>query len=155
MLEEVGSSFASGTFPGYDDLVAGAFVCAHTWEENQMLLRSPFRRWLRLRTWGVFAGKFDVPAAVLAFHAYVRDGAEFPDVVSKPGEMKALAMPHLARLYLFLRGNGFSETEAMNMPLRVANLLYCAEAEQAGRLELVTDTFKEMVRRGQGQGVTR
>lgn len=150
MLEECDSSFVLGEFPTYADLVAGAFICAHTWRENQMLMRSSFRRWLRLRTWGLFAGRFDVPAALLAFHAYVRDGAEFPEVVEKPGEMKPLAMPHSARLYLFLRGHGFSEAEAMDMPLRAANVLYCAGAEQDGRLELVTDTFKEMVRRSQG-----
>ena len=150
MLEQIESSFVCGTFPGYGDLIATAFICAHSWEENQKLMRSPLRRWLTLRVWGALAGKFNIPAAILALHAYVRDGSEFPEVQEKPGEMRQLAMPHAARLYLFLRRSGFGDVEAMNVPLAVANMLYAADAEQAGRMDFVTDTFKEMIRASQG-----
>ena len=152
LLEQIQSSFVCGTFPGYGDLISTAFICAHTWRENQKLMRSPLRRWFTLRIWGIFAGKFNIPVAILALHRYVKDGSDYPEVQEKPGDMKQLAMPHLARLYLFLRTHGFGEHEAMDMPLVAANILYCAEAEQAGRLDMVTDTFKDMVRASQGGG---
>lgn len=150
LLEQIESSFVCGVFPSFDDLISSAFICAHTWEENQKMLRSPFRRLLTLKVWGWLAGKFNIPTAIMALHKYIQDGNEFPEVREKPGEMRMLAMPHLARLYLFLRSNGFSESETMNMPLLLANLLYCTDAEQDGRLEMITDVFKETIRRSQG-----
>jgi len=151
LLEQIESGFVGQSFPTYADLISGAFICAHSWAENQLLLRSPFRRWLMLKTWGLLAGRFNVPAAMVSFHAYARDGDTFPEVQQKPSsEVRQLASPRLARLYLFLRSKGFSEQETMDMPLNVANLLYCTDAEQEGRLDLVTDTFKEMIRLSQG-----
>jgi len=151
MLEQIENGFTSGIFPAFADLVSGAFICAHTWEENLKLNASTWRRWLRLKVWGVFAGKFDVPTAMLAFHGYVRDGDVFPETRDTPGEMRQLSAPRLARLYLFLRAHGFSESEAMNLPMNAANILYAAKAEQEGKIDLISDTFREMVRASQGR----
>ena len=151
MLEQIESGFVGAAFPSYADLISSAFICAHSWKENQSLMRSPVRRWLLLKTWGLLAGRFNVPSAMVSLHSYIRDGDVFPEVQQKASnEMRQLAAPRLARLYLFLRSKGFSEAEAMDLPLNVANMLYCTDAEQVGRLDLVTDTFKEMVRLSQG-----
>lgn len=149
LLEQIESSFVCGTFPTYDDLVSTAFICAHDWRENKKLLRSPLRRWMTCWLWGKLAGNFDIAKAVIELHQYIQDGNEFPEVRKKDG-MRSLSMPHSARLYTFLRGLGMGEDESMNFPMRAANILYCAEQEQTGRLELLADSFKEMIRASQG-----
>lgn len=126
-------------FPQFEDLIAGAFVCANTWEENQKLLRAPFRRWFTLKVWGLFAGKFDVARAIVALSRYIADGERYPVEIENPTSdqsSRQLYAPTSARLYRFLRASGFTETEAMNMPLPVAKFMDAATAEEAGTLEI-------------------
>ncbi len=141
LLARIGSAFVTrAMFPTFDDLISTTCICAHTWEENQKLLRSKWRQRITLRVWGTFAGRFDVPGAVVALWRYVNVGMSYPVDIDPPkqGEGRELCAPSSARLLLFLRRSGFSETEAMNLPLPFAHWLDAAGAEEDGKLNLVS-----------------
>lgn len=152
ILSQIDSGFTAGRFPTFEDLIAAAFVCAHSWEENNRLLRSPFRRWLRLKLWGALAGRFDIVAATVSMLQYVTAGDVYPDTEppKDPEAVRELAAPHSARIYLFLRSSGFSESAAWNMPCNVANWLHAARAEEDGKITLMSRqrrAFLEIARR--------
>lgn len=152
LLEQIGSAFAAlDRFPLFDDLIASAFICAHSWEENKRLRKSRFGRWMRLKIWGSLAGKFNIPLATIQFTQYAQDALRPPyDQQEHAGGMRELGAPESARLYLFLRGRGFSEAEAMDIPLTAAHWLYAAEMEIQGKIDLVGPTLCEAIRRAQG-----
>lgn len=147
LLQDMDSAFVTGRFPGHEDLIAAACVCAHTWEENLRLRESRLRRWLLLKTWGLLAGKFDIIAATATLLYYVRSSDYFPETEPPPrNSCRELSSPYEARLYLLLRGLGFSESEAMNMPLAAANLLYASEGETEGKIQLVHERTHAVIR---------
>lgn len=133
MLRATQSRYARGEFPLYEDLIAGAFICAHTWEENQKLLRSPLRRWLKLKLWGALAGKFDVVSAMLALSWHVKQGTQLPEQAKSKGiSVRYLISEWDTRLFSHLLSLGYSESEALNMPLMKANALFVAYLEESG-----------------------
>ncbi len=152
LLTSINSAFVCGQFPSFEELIAAAFICSHSWEENQKLLRSRFRRWLILKTWGLFAGKFDIPSATVSMLQYIQTGDTYPE--TEPPErsetMRELSAPALARLYLFLRRSGFSESEAWNMPCNAVNWMHAACSEEDGKISLMSRkrrSFLEMARK--------
>ncbi len=147
ILAQIDSAFTSNRFPIFEDLIAAAFVCAHSWEENNRLLRSHFRRWIRLKLWGAMAGKFNIAAATVSMLQYVSTGDVYPDTEPPKDteSMRELSAPHSARLYLFLRASGFSESEAWNMPLNAANWLHAAKAEEEGKITLMSSKRRKFL----------
>lgn len=148
LLTQIGSAFVTrDRIPLFDDLIASACICAHSWEENQKLLRSSWRRWLTLKVWGTLAGKFDIPAAVESLFDYVSKGEQYPADIDAPkgDSFRELYAPPSARLYFFLRSNGFSESEAMNMPLPCAKWLDAARAEELGHVNFISDRVKSVI----------
>ena len=145
LLEDVESCFVTGATPTYGDIVSAGVICAHGWKENQELRESNFKRWLTCRVWGLLA-KFDPLEEMRKLKKYVEDGNAFPDTIP-PKDGKRLAAPHLSRLYLFLRRLGFSDVESFDCPLVFANMIYAADLESEGKIELQNDDFKEMIRR--------
>jgi hypothetical protein len=136
LLRKIGNAFVVGGFPTYEHLVSAAFICAHTWEENQKLLRSRARRWLTLRAWGMAAGKFDVAAQTVALFDYIRHAREIPETKPAKGSgVRHLVSEWDARLFAYLRLIGYSDSEILNMPLQRANLLFVAHLEEAGLME--------------------
>jgi hypothetical protein len=152
LLTEIDSAFVAGRFPTFEELIAAAFICAHSWEENQTLLRSRLKRWATLKVWGTLAGKFDIPSATISMLQHIRSGDVYPDTEppEHPENVRELSSPAIARTYLFLRASGFSESEAWNMPCNVANWLHASKAEEDGRITLMTQKrrqFLELARR--------
>jgi hypothetical protein len=151
ILKELGNPviYHNG-FPTYEHLIAAAIVCAHTWEENQKLLRSRFRRWLIAKVWGLFAGKFDIAKETVRLKAYVINGMDFPEIKPpKRNSCRHLFSDDDTRLYSFLRLR-MTHSEAMNFPLRAANLMWSAHLEESGLLELKSqrdyDIEEKMIR---------
>lgn len=143
------NAFVSETFPHYEDLIAAAFICAHTWEENHELRRKPFQRWLRLKVWGGFVAlatwlaqklnrplPFNVLDEILAFKVYADAAQELPQYRQpKPGACKHLYSEWDTRLYAYLRSVNYSHAEAMNLPLLIAHRLFVAHLEDANKME--------------------
>lgn len=135
-LRAIGSRFVIGEFPLFEDLIAGAFICAHTWEENQMLLRSKWRRNARLKMWGWLAGRFDVPANLVALDSHIRSGQELAETVKSRGaSTRYLVSEWEARLFAYLRSIGYSDSEILNMPLLRAHALFVAYLEENNLME--------------------
>lgn len=139
-LQSIASPFLFGGLPSYEDLIAAAFICAHTEEENVRLMRSRCRAWLYLKVWGLLAGKFDIIESMAAMSQHVRTATEIPATKTQRGaKVKTLFSSWETRLYSFLRSIGYGHTEAMNVPMQVAHLLFCANLEERGAVEFKTD----------------
>lgn len=155
ILTQIDSAFVAGRVPLYEDLIASVFVCAWSWEENQRLAASPRRRWLHFKLWGLLAGRFDIPGAMLAFLNYIRTGDVFPETNSPDSDSttRELGSDQLARLYLFLRSSGFDDSSTWNMPINAANAMHAAKLEEDGKLSLIGPSRRallDLVRKQQG-----
>ncbi len=136
ILKQIGNAFVRNEFPTYNDLIAAAFVCAHTWEENQKILRTRFRKWLLMSVWGLLAGKFNVATQTIVLKMHVDGALEFPEQ-KKPtrgSSTRYLFSDDDTRLYSFLRTR-MGHSEAMNFPLRMANLMWAAQLEELGHMD--------------------
>lgn len=141
------SPFVVGGFPIFDDLLLGTIVCAQTWEENQKFFASRWRQWSTMKIWGLFNRRFDIPRSIVALKTYLDRSDVFPETEKGEGKTRELGTANSARLYAFLRSSGFSESEAWNMPLSVANILHAARLEEDGKLELVSGSRKALLDR--------
>jgi hypothetical protein len=121
LLRHLDSAFVTGGQKTYNDFLTAVFVCAHSWEENQKILRSRFRQWLQVKVWSAFAGNFNI----------ARETPEQKD--GKPGATRYLVSEWEARIYKFLRWVGCSHIEALDMPLAVAQAMFIAELEEGER----------------------
>jgi hypothetical protein len=122
-----------GRFPLYDDLILAAFVCSNTWQENLDMRRAPFRRWLRAWAWGRLAGKFDVAAELVKMATYVRDAEQTPEAKRQKGcSVRYIFSDWYTRLHAHLISLGFTEYQALDMPLAKANRLFIAHLEENG-----------------------
>ncbi len=132
LLRATGSRYVRGECPLFDDLIAGAFICAHSWEENQRLLHAPLRRWLRLKVWGLFAGKFDVLSQLLTLHWHIANATRLPEQAkaSSNSGVRYLCSEWETRLFAYLKSIGYSDREALNMPLALAHKLFVAYLEE-------------------------
>lgn len=140
ILRAMGNSFAVCGFPLYADLISAAFVCAHTWEENQKLLRSRWRRSMRLRVWGILAGKFNIIAQSAILFSHIYESSKLPETASNGGVRHLLSEWH-TRLFVYLRGIGYSDSQILNMPLATAQTLFIAYLEDEDKV-----TFKSRQR---------
>jgi hypothetical protein len=150
-LDFFGNGFVSGEVPTYPDLISGVFICSNSWAENRRYLRQQWRAKAILWAWGKLARRFSIPQAVKEFASYIESGNAFPEIKPAKGAKRAHS-PWTARVYHFLRSSGFSEAEAMNMPMVAVNVMYCAAAESEERMELLSGDFMEAIRRSQGGG---
>lgn len=136
LLRAMNNSFVTGNFPAFEDLISAAFVCVHSWEENQKLLRAPWRRWLFLKLWGKLAGRFDVTRQTLDLFAYIQSCVAIPETKKSSGSVvRYLFSDWETRVYSHLMSRGFTESEALNMPIGKANLLFISHLEETGSME--------------------
>lgn len=146
-LKHIDSAFVAGRFPTYEDLISAALICSNSWEENLSLFNFPLRLWIRLKIWGLLAGKFNVAMATIIFQDYVMQSDFFPEIEQPPANAcREISSPFEARLYLFLRRSGINESEAMNMPIGMANALFVTDAEDRDRLKLIADRTRDLIR---------
>lgn len=133
ILNAMRSSFVGGSPmpPAYDDLIASAFVCSNSWAENQRLLKSKFRRWVQLKTWGLLAGKFDIVTQSAILLDYVQSSTELPSLKNTRGGRQIWSTWE-TRLLKFLLSIGFTVESAMDLPLVQAHALFIAQQEEDG-----------------------
>lgn len=136
ILRAMENRFASSEFPAYEDLISAAFVCAHSWEENQKLLRARLRRWLFLKVWGLLAGKFNVAQETIQLFAYIQKCVEIPETKKSSGSVvRYLFSDWETRVLSHLKSIGYTESEALNMPIGKANFLFVSHLEESGKME--------------------
>lgn len=135
LLRRIRNSYVLGEYPQYQDLISAALICTHTWEENLKLLSSPLRRWLTMKLWGLLAGKFNVAVQTIVLLQHIQHGQEMADIKRTTGGVRYLVSEWETRLYAYLRTLHYTESEILNMPLRLANMLFVTHLEEDGLMD--------------------
>lgn len=131
-LRFIGSSFITSQ-PLPVDLAATAFVCSHTWEQNQKRLRTPARSAFTLSLWGLMTRKMSKKEASEVLHRYISEQLELPETKRAKGSgggVKYLLSEWETRLFSHLRMLGYNDSEALNMPIALAHILFVAQLEK-------------------------
>jgi hypothetical protein len=135
LLSHERSPFVSdGALPLFGDLIYAAFVCRHGWRDNLALRRSRFGRLVILRTWGLLMRRFNIAEEIARMALYVRGAMEMPPV-KETDNGRYLFSDWSTRVFAHLLSLGYTEAQAMDTPLAVANRLFIAHIEQAGLAE--------------------
>jgi len=142
-LHAYGNSFANGKEWTFSDLILGVLICSQSWTEWNRTRANPFLG-MFLKFWGWKAGRFNIAEEGKKFAAYIHAGSYHPEVNSPASGGKEMVSPWELRVKLFLmRELGLSETAAMDRPLNLAWLEYCAHGELNGSIELFSATDRE------------
>lgn len=138
-LSHLQSPFVSGELPDFDSLVEAAYVCAGTWRQNRRRIqRLDWLDRLTVWLWGKLAGRFDIMPEMAALSQYIRAACEIPEA-RKPKHGRRLYSEWNTRLYSHLRSLGYSDVDAMDMPLELAQKLFVAHLEETGSTEFMTE----------------
>ena len=117
--------------PTFQDLITSAFVCSNSWAENQASLKSGFRRWIKLKAWGLLAGKFDLVSQSAILLDYIQSSTQLPELKSKKSG-RPIWSTWESRLLKFLLSQGFTLNKALDLPLIQAHALFIAQQEEDG-----------------------
>jgi hypothetical protein len=138
MLHKLENRFVVGGFPHYEDLISAAFVCAHTWEENQRLVNSWRARWI-LWAWGKMAGRFEIPSQIITLHQAIRSAVEMPrQRKTSRGGTRGIISEWETRMFHQLRVLGYSDSEILNMPYARAQKLFIAHLEETDAMKFMS-----------------
>ena len=132
VLRHLGNSFVTEA-PTVADLPVAAFVCAHGWRENVRKLGKPGRvAWL-MRAWGFLTRRVNKGEEARALHAYIAEQMELPEMKrERGGGVRYLVSEWETRLFMHLRAMGYSDEQALDMPLARAQLFMVAKLEEDG-----------------------
>lgn len=162
VLRVLGNSFVTDA-PTAMDLPVAAFVLAHGWRENLRKLRRPGRVGRLMRWWGFLTRRMNKGEEARALHAYIAEQMALPELKRERGVgVRYLVSEWETRVFMHLRTLGYSDEQALDMPLARAHLLMVAKLEQDGacnfksRYELALDRAKldllERMERGEIAG---
>lgn len=132
ILRHLGNSFVTDC-PQVADLPVAAFVCAHGWRENVRKLRKPGTVAKLFRLWGFLTRRVDKAAEAAALHAHIAEAMELPEMKrERGGGVRYLVSEWETRLFMHLREMGYSDDEALDLPLARAHLFMVAKLEEEG-----------------------
>lgn len=144
-LLAAGNSFVIGEEWSFQDLILGVLVCSQTRAEWEKTKGNPFLG-LFLKFWGWKAGKFNIAEEGKKFARYILDGSYHPEVNLPASGGKELVSPWEVRLKMFLmRELHLTEAQAMDRPLSLAWLEFCAHGEVNGSIELFSEADRQSV----------
>lgn len=145
-----------------EDLILGLVVCSQTVEDATAFLDGldePAPWWSRLnrsqrqlRQWGnrVKAAlrrdkEFSIYERFAMFQRYIADGSKMPRFWILKEESSAASAPWYQNVKLALMSQlGYTESQALNLPLSLAFLDYFRHAEASGTIRLYTDQENEL-----------
>jgi hypothetical protein len=140
ILSHEQSPFIVGNMPDFDDLVFAAFVCAHDWRSNMKLRKSPLRRWIIARIWGLFTRRFDGANNMVRMAFHIRDAQTLPESKPQKGTTRRFLFSDWpTRLLEYLLSRGFTIDQALDLPLVQANRLFVAHLETSGEAEFMVE----------------
>lgn len=117
--------------------------CGREAEWKRMLKRG---WWRRVFLWWVGRWKRkEWKAETARFQQYRIEGLRMPGVLPRGG--KSMTSPWEACMKLELLKTGFDSREIDEMPLRLAQWYWVANAEMQNRVEMVTDADREILKR--------
>jgi hypothetical protein len=135
LLHRIGSPLVIGGEVSRADLMEAVMVCSQSVTESVKAMRSPLRKvvlwlWAR-RTRGLsFEVEFN------KWSEWMAGQSTAPEILSKPGKSRELAMPWPERMLACCLEIGLSEATVLAMPIGDAERLVLARAETHGDVEL-------------------
>ena len=144
VLNRLRSPFAvavSERVPSLGDLYFAVWVCRRKYADAIKGLHDG--TFVKEVKWLKFVSRFkNTEAAKVMFMNYIVQAAKTPPVwYSKEGNSKAMTMPHLLYLKFLLMGKlGYSEVQAMDIPLGEAVWTSVAYSESEGGSQFQTDS---------------
>lgn len=135
LLHRIGSPLVIGGEVSRADLMEAVMVCSQPVAESIKAMRSPLRKavlWLWAhRTRGL---SFDVEFG--KWSEWMAGQSTAPEILSKPGKSRELAMPWPERMLACCLEIGLTEATVLAMPIGDAERLVLARAETHGDVEL-------------------
>jgi len=147
ILKRMGNVFVESgkriTLADFDHLVSGVLVCSHTYDAANELLQNPKLPKI-VKQWGKRLGKFNIPAKMREFAAYIKGGCTRPEMAIPDGNGCTPGAPFLQRLKIVLQTElNHTESEALNKPFGLAIHDYCALFEINRAIRILTDEDKQ------------
>lgn len=148
-LRRFGCAFVSDdeTEATLDDLILAVLVCSQTWEGFfELMEASNFKE--QIKRWGEEIGlDFDIAEKVQLMNAYLEKAFRVP-VVLFTGDSKPSGAHWSMSLKSSLLQMGYTQSEAMNLPLSEAFAMFYKRAEDMGILEIAPPEMATLLQEG-------
>ena len=135
MLHRMGSPLVIGGEVSRADLMQGVLVCSEPIKETLKTLRSPFRG-IMLQLWARKTIGLSFEVEFQKWNNWMASQSTAPEILTKPGAKRALAMPWPERMLACCLDLGLTEDTVLSMPIGDAERLVLARAETHGDVEL-------------------
>lgn len=121
-----------------DDLILGVLICSMTYEEFINFLDEPDHI-AQIKSWGEKCGAYDLNEKVKLFKEYIDAASKQPVVIYEQGASNESGAHWAQTIKLTLTGQlGYTEHEAINLPLSQAFSDFWKHAENQGAVTFAT-----------------
>jgi hypothetical protein len=134
-LHRIGSPLVVGGDVGRVDLMTAVLVCSQPIKDSMAAMHSAFRN-LALKAWTWKVKRLSFEAELDKWNEWMADQSTAPEILSKPGASRQLAMPWPERMLACCLEIGLQEDTVLAMPIGDAERLVLARAETHGDIEL-------------------
>ena len=127
-----------------DRLILAVLICSQSYESALGILRSPFLV-MFLRLWRLVLGTPDWPTQTRIFNDYRAAGSWMPEANRSIGREPFVSPGAIRLMACLMRDLHLTSSQALNMPLALANALYSAMGEMQGTISLFSKTDAAML----------
>ena len=135
VLHRLQSPLVVGGEVGRSELMQGVLICSQPVAEALKTMRSPFRG-LAFKLWAKKTVKLSFDVEFEKWNNWMAGQSTAPEILTKPGGKKCLAMPWPERMLACCLDLGLTEDTVLSMPIGDAERLVLAKAETHGDVEL-------------------
>lgn len=150
VLHRIGSPLVVGGPVGRADLMEAVLICSQPVGESLNAMRSPLRH-LVIWLWSKRTKRLSFEQEFEKWNAWMSEQSTAPEILSKPGKGRTLAMPWPERMLACCMDIGLREDTVLAMPIGDAERLVLARAETHGDVELWTPKDEALWRWAQQQ----
>jgi hypothetical protein len=135
VLHRMGSPLVIGGPVDRANLMEAVLVCSQPVEESLKAMRSPIRG-MAIWLWAKRTKHLSFNAEFEKWNDWMAKQSTAPEILSKPGKGRTLAMPWPERMLACCMNIGLREDTVLAMPIGDAERLVLARAETHGDVEL-------------------
>lgn len=128
----------------FNDLVLGVLICSKTYEEFLEFLNQPDTE-EQITKWGQECQLFDMAEKVALFSKYIADGSVMPKFWEEESGRPSGAHWTQSVKLILTSELGYTNSEAINLPLPQAFLDFFKFCEGKGTVRLLTEAEIEMI----------
>jgi hypothetical protein len=145
VLHRMGSPLVIGGYVDRANLMEAVLVCSQPVQESLKAMRSPIRN-LVIWLWAKRTKRLSFDAEFQKWNDWMAKQSTAPEILSKPGKGRHLAMPWPERMLACCMDIGLQENTVLAMPIGDAERLVLARAETHGDVELWSPKDEELWR---------